>query len=47
VELLVVLEELLCHFIFNAIVLVPSLLHYYTSGSGHDFILISDSWYIY
>jgi len=43
---LVVLKELLCIFIFVAVVFVPSLLHYCTGDSGHDLILISDSWYV-
>jgi len=45
-QLLVVLKELLCIFIFVTVVFVPSLLHYCTGASGHDLILISDSWYV-
>jgi len=41
-----VLKELLWNFIFDAVVFVPSLLHYYIGDNGHDFILISDSRYV-
>jgi len=37
-QLLVVLKQLLCIFVFVAVVFIPSLLHYYTGDSRHDII---------